>query len=54
MFREYKKTIQLHNTKFIYTLGFENLKKLLIRGNEYKNEVKMSDDNIEHMLWDLE
>lgn len=49
-----KKTIQLHNTKFIYSFGFDNLKKLLIKGNEYKNKVNFSDDDIEYMLWDLE
>jgi DNA/RNA endonuclease YhcR with UshA esterase domain len=49
-----KKIIDLHNIKFSYSLGKDKLSNLIRIGIEYSNKNKISDDNIEYMLWDLE
>jgi len=49
-----KKVIQLHNTKFIFSLDKSYLNKLINVGIEYKNKFDISDDDIEYMFYDLE
>lgn len=49
-----KRTIELHNIKFSYSFGDNQLNNLIEIGREYANNNSISDDDIEHMLWDLE
>lgn len=46
--------IDLHNIKFSYSFGNDKLNNLIRIGREYTKKNNISDDNIEHMLWDLE
>lgn len=45
---------ELEDTKFFYSYGKDVLEKLLEKGNTYKIENNISDDDIEGMCWDLE
>jgi hypothetical protein len=45
---------QLENTRFFYDYGKDKLNKLLNIGIKYKIKYNISDDDIEHMSWDLE
>lgn len=49
-----KKIIYLHNTKFIYSFGKSNLLSLIKNGKNYTKLNNISDEDIEHMSWDLE
>jgi len=45
---------ELEDTRFFYNYGKDRLKKLLEVGKQYKNKNNISDDDIEHMSWNLE
>lgn len=48
------KIIKLHNTKFIFNIGKDKILSLINKGLEYIKNNNISDDDIEHMCWDLE
>jgi len=49
-----RQQIGLLRTKFIYTFGKDKLMKIIGIGKEYASKNNISDDDIEHMTWDLE
>lgn len=48
------KLINLHNSKFIFNLGKDNLLRLINNGYKYAKLNNISDDAIDQMSWDLE
>ena len=52
---EYRQSIfDLEDTRFFYNYGKDKLNKLIEIGREYMNINNISEEDVEHMTWDLE
>ena len=52
---EYRQSIfDLEDTRFFYNYGKDKLNKLIETGREYMSINNISEEDVEHMTWDLE
>ncbi len=52
--KELQRVIELEDTRFFYSFGRDKLDRILAIGDKYKLDHGITDDDIEHMSWDLE